>query len=468
VDGADSIRLLYTNISPAGVHIDIGDPKRVSLSPFPPSFLHTTTQGQTLTLNYRMSDSVELTSVTGYRDLHIRLGYDLDGGPAPILFSQTANDAEVFFQEGRASITAGPLRAILGVNYYNEKGTTGLSSGAPTLNPPLTNPFDTTDVDATAVFGQVEYDLTPQLTIVGGLRANWERRDFTLDYRRAPVPGPLITGRIKDDVIIPSVGINYKATEDILLYAKASQGYQAPGFNLTMVPGILANTFGSEKLWAYEAGAKTQFLDRRLTLNVSAYYYDYKDLQVRNTLGVGVILIQNAATATVKGVEATVAARLPAGFTVGAQVNYSDASYSKFCQGVAAALPRGNDPLCAPGVADRSGNPLTQAPAFTGGINLAHAIRLGDVAELRTMVNYSWESNAYFNSTHTREDSTGGWDRWDARLGLQLDNGPEIYVFGKNLTNNQYLAYQGRAAPTFAVGSVSPPRTYGFGMKHRF
>jgi iron complex outermembrane receptor protein len=90
------------------------------------------------------------------------------------------------------------------------------------------------------------------------------------------------------------------------------------------------------------------------------------------------------------------------------------------------------------------------------------------VAELRTMVNYSWESNAYFNSTHTREDSTGGWDRWDARLGLQLDNGPEIYVFGKNLTNNQYLAYEGRAAPTFAVGSVSAPRTYGFGMKHRF
>src|SRR5690606_19064935 len=99
----------------------------------------------------------------------------------------------------------------------------------------------------------------------------------------------------------PKFGAEFRATEDLMIYATVSRGFKSGGFNITAaVPG----GYDPEKLWAYEVGLNARHLDGRLSSRLSAFYYDYKDLQVQAFIVPGVASITNAASANVSGVEA--------------------------------------------------------------------------------------------------------------------------------------------------------------------
>ncbi len=149
----------------------------------------------------------------------------------------------------------------------------------------------------------MEFDLTERLTLVGGLRFNYEKRDFSVDYSAVGPFAPII-GRVSDNAVLPAGGINFKAAEDVLFYAKASKRYQSPGYAYLPGAGNRPNTFGAESLWTYEAGVKSQFLDRAVTLNLAGFYYDYSEIQLRRTIVLGITTVENAGTAKVKGAEA--------------------------------------------------------------------------------------------------------------------------------------------------------------------
>ncbi|MBT8471453.1 MAG: TonB-dependent receptor, partial [Marinicaulis sp.] len=262
----DDARPVFKNgvLLPSGVFAGIGDPEEFSSDPASEALtMRDTTQwGVGLTLNYEISDSLDLVSITSLREIEIDTFYDADGSQLPVVAVGIDNSSKSFNQEVRGVFTGESLRATVGANYFSEVADFGIGVFPPTVTPFFDNPFDDSDLSAWALFTQLEYDLTNRLTIVGGLRYNNESRDFSIDYTN--FAGPLFTGNVKDDAIIPSAGLNFKANSDVLLYAKASQGYQAPGFNF--LPGAAAtaaDTFTAEKLWAYEIGAKTQFWDGR-------------------------------------------------------------------------------------------------------------------------------------------------------------------------------------------------------------
>ena len=463
VDGADVIKNPYA--FPTAVYNGLGDADEVSVDSAGSADLRIRSRGASLVMNYALAENLTLTSITGLRRLHVITAYDGDGSPIPAAFSYSDNYARTFNQEVRGVYTGTAFRMTLGANYFSETANFGISNSViPTAN----NPYDTSDLKAWAVFGQAEYDITNRVTLVGGLRYNHEHRDFVIDYSQAPVPGARTPGTVKDNALIPSFGVNFKLTPDVLLYAKASQGYQAPGFNMAPGVGQPVNTFDAEKLWAYEFGIKSQFLNRRVTLNVAGFYYDYKDIQIRSVTGLGITTIDNAASATNKGVEASLAVLVVPGLTFGAQGTYLDAKYDKYCQVISAGAPQYNDPSCGAGRAERGGNRLNQAPKWSGGVNVAYEGSISDAGILRANVNYSWESNSYFSTVNEPEVSTGGWDRIDGRVGFELTNGPEIYVFGKNLGNNRYFGFTGRAATNLILASVNAPRTYGVGARFKF
>jgi iron complex outermembrane recepter protein len=450
--------------------VGIGDPDKVTIDPQTTSFsgLDNKAKGAGLTLNYEVSDVLSFTAVSGWREFDSEDRYDIDGtNVAPNQQSNGIYDTSLFNEEVRALIAAERLRATVGANYFHESSTFTQATIIAGSGAPLA-PFDKSKLDAYALFGQVEFDLIENLTLVGGVRYNKEERDFSIDYRM--IGGLFQDGRVEDEIFIPSFGINYKLTPEILLYAKAGEGYQAPGFNATPGPTAPLDTFDAERLWAYELGIKSEFLDRRLTLNAAVFYDDYTDLQVRSITGVGLFVIDNAASATIQGAELEVAVRPLPGLALSGQVTYLDATYDEFCQGVASGTPRGNDPICSGSAAyaDRAGNYLNQAPEWSGGVSIDYDIPIAAAGELNVHLDYNAESSIYYTTTNERAVGTSGWDKFGARVGFQIENGPEVYVYGRNLGDTRYVGYGGRATPTWVIHTISEPRTFGMGVRHRF
>ncbi|MBK6703784.1 MAG: TonB-dependent receptor [Caulobacteraceae bacterium] len=253
----------------------------------------------------------------------------------------------------------------------------------------------------------------------------------------------------------------------MLLYAKYSEGYQAPGFN--GFPGRLVppNTFYAENLDAFELGIKSQFFDRALTFNAAAFHYEYSDLQVRGTPGPGLTDIRNAAGATIDGVEASVVLRANEYLSFTGNLTYLDARYDEFCELIGGGSPVGADPLCDATHADRSGNRLSLAPEWTGGVNANLEVPMGSIT-LRGNLGYSFETNSFFTSVNEDVLSTGGWERIDARLGVGFADGLEVYAFGRNLSDDRYTGYGLRALPNLAPVTFNDPRTYGVGIRYHF
>src|SRR3546814_13372757 len=82
-----------------------------------------------------------------------------------------------------------------------------------------------------------------------------------------------------------------------------------------------------------------------ITLNLAAFYYDYKDIQLRRTVALGITTVENAGAATVKGGEAELIFRPMVGLTLNAQATYSDAHYTRFCETITPGKPGTEDPL---------------------------------------------------------------------------------------------------------------------------
>jgi len=465
----DSVIIYKNAFDLAGNLVGFGDPSKVSIDAItePRQSQSSRSAGAALTMNWKASSTLSLTSITSWRKFDIYTAIDNDASAAPAILTVTKIRNRSFNQELRGLLTLPSFRLTFGGNYYHEFSNTALSTDVPTASIVLNLPNDTSKLDAWALFGQAEYDVLPRLTAVVGLRYNNERRSFVVDYTGRG--GNRLPGNVRDQIVIPSFSLNFKATSDILLYVKASEGYLAPGFNgFPGVAATTANTFNAETIWAYEAGVKSQFLNRRVTLNVAGFRYDYRNLQVSAVTGPGQSAIFNAANAKLSGVEASLAVRPVRGLTLSAQATYLDAHYAKYCQAIGAGAPQGNDGLCSPGVADRSGNKLNLSPEWSGGLNVDYEQPVGNLGSLRANASYSWASQSYFSAVNEAFASTGGWERVDGQIGLQLRNGPELYVYGKNLTDNRYAAYGARIRPGLIIAQFNDPRTYGVGVRYRF
>ncbi len=434
------------------------------------------TGGIALTVNVAVTDNFTFTSVSSARTFDFFTIYDIDATTNTSIQPIFTNGIDTFTQEVRGVYTGNRLRFTIGANYYREEGDVRLR-----VNPIAytkaqlrldSRPYAQNHLQAMAAFGQFEFDLTDTLTAIAGIRANYETRDFSIDYSTAGTPGqfPPIIGNVHDTAFLPSFGLNFEPTNDLLFYAKVSRGYQSPGFAYQPGAGGPLNTFGAETLWAYEVGAKTQFLDRRVTFNAAGFYYDYSGIQLRRLISSLVSRIENVGSARVTGVEAELIVVPVQGLTLSGQVTYSKAIYTDFCEGITAGTPQNADPQCvgtpAP-TADRSGNALNQAPRWSGGIFANYTTPLGSGLRLNLNAGYSWESNSYFTAANEAQVATGGWHRLDARAGLEFANGLEAYIFGRNITDDRHIVMAFRFGAAISA-VVSDPATYGVGLRYRF
>jgi len=318
------------------------------------------------------TDSVVLTSLTSYARFKQRQAVDYDG----IALNDDDipyNDGTIrtFYQELRLTNGGSSgFRWIVGGNYQDsrihEDDAITYSDGStsyPGLNNIYENGFrsDTTRKDY-AGFGNIEFDVAPRFTAIAGARythnrtstdiCNYDLGDghvaalitglgslltgqqlpplgpdgcITLAFNN--IPGPHFVDTLSEDNVSWRAGVNYKPGDSTLLYLTASRGYKAGSY-----PTISASSFRQyipvtqESVTAYETGLKTSFLDRRLTFNAAAYYYEYKDKQIRGKVLDPVFGVLNALVnmprSHLYGAEAEARFRPLRGLEIGATVTY--------------------------------------------------------------------------------------------------------------------------------------------------
>jgi len=261
-------------------------------------------------------------------------------------------------------------------------------------------------------------------------------------------PGDFPDTTRKDGRFLPSAGLQYDFSRDVMGYFTFSKGFKAGGFSA----GNTIDTFGPETVNVYEIGIKSALFDRRLTLNADIFRSNYSDLQETtitfNPLPVNGVA--NAAASRAQGVELSAAFQLTSNLRLTSDVAYLDSKYQSYPNGVctmaqAAAVPTG----C---VQDMSGKRRAYAPKYSGNIGVDLAIPVGSrVIHVSPLMYFS--SSFFTTASADPLLKQKGYTKVDARISYGPQNRQwELAIVGKNLTNEATAAY--RNPLTSGNGSV--------------
>jgi iron complex outermembrane receptor protein len=443
------------------------------------------TQLYSLVASFALTDDVRLKSVTSYGSHEYDAG-QLDGDGTSLYLSKY-NDMmwsyDTVTQEFQLTGQSGDLTWVGGLFYLSEKQKMVLDANVGPLGfapAPLAAyiRIDTpADWDSYAAFASGSYAFNDQLAVTAGLRYTKDKMagDKHLLTQLSIAGGPFAGAPYNEHVnsswddISPKLGIEYKATDDVFLYGTIAKGYKAGGFDLTAASAVPA--YDPEYVWSYELGAKTEWFDKRLRANVTVFYYDYKDMQVRSLLpsptGAGVYYqISNAGQATVKGAELELTGSPVDGLVLGANVTYLDGTY---------------DQLIGPDLAnkpvDMSGHKLVWSPPWAFNAFASSTIQVADAGALSFRVNYSWKDKMYQDPLNDEFRSYEPRGYLDASADFATADGKwTLTLYGRNLTDEVWwtskgpvTAGPGRFDPNSFSGYLTPDRRqYGVVASYRY
>jgi iron complex outermembrane recepter protein len=233
--------------------------------------------------------SANLTSVTGYRNHEYDSRTDTDNTPLKLVYDGDPETVKAFSQELRLAGGDDNLTFswLIGGFYYNQKSTnlSFVEFGPDLLGAPITiigGSDAAVKVTSYAGFASVTARPIPKLSLTLGGRFTREaksivyKQDDPLDLLGGTFA---VNGTKKYSNFSPNLNVSFKASDDVLLYAAASRGFKSGGFNdaLGEATGI---GFEPEKVDSVEAGIKSEIFDRRLRLNLAAFYLKWKDILI--------------------------------------------------------------------------------------------------------------------------------------------------------------------------------------------
>jgi iron complex outermembrane receptor protein len=393
-------------------------------------------------------------SITGYDDTKVDNRVDVDGSPLRVDQIKFLTDTWQFSQELQLAYDGPGFDGIVGLYYFRENlkahseadliGELDASGGS------LPVVTDATRRNVSfAAFAQGTYEVTPAFRVTLGGRYTSDKVRAT--HQAALVPGIFTAApngapitlvpfaRLKDKFNAFSwrVALDYDVAKDVLGYVSVNKGFKSGGFNIGIITSVAERTqVDPEYLTAYEAGLKTTLFDRRLRLNLSAFYYDYTDLQVLsvNQQGTGVptLGLDNAADAEIKGLEFEATAVPVEGLDLGLNFGLLDATYKNYTSGAldpATGRPR-----------DFSGNRLPGAPKFTLSTFAQYAFPVG-AFEGRLRVEYNYTGKKFYNNAEDDlVSSRKGYGLLNLRATLSDGDGKwELAGWVKNVTGKDYI-----------------------------
>jgi iron complex outermembrane receptor protein len=318
-----------------------------------------------------------------------------------------------------------------------------------------------------AAFGEATWHMTRQWALTGGLRYYKFTEDKNLYFAgvfSAPTLG-VVPASTDSSGTSPRLILSYKPTDDAQLYAQAARGFRLGGINdpinLPLCSPEDKVVFGNnpnwrdEKTWNYELGAKTQWLDKRLTLNVDVFYSDIKDLQATTTAGTcSSRVVFNVPTARSTGVELELFARPNVNWDFGLSASYIDAKLTSSVTSTIpppAGSPAGTPPtvVVVGGLAD--GNRLPTSPKGQGAAFVGYTMPLNSGRDFFTnfTVQYVGSSFSQF------ENEEPGWG--EICSGCANPNAAGLRGFGGPLSTNSVTFNP--ELPSYTIGNLR------FGLK---
>lgn len=432
-----------------------------------------TFSGTNLSFAYDVSDSVQLTSITAYRDSQYREQNDSDGTPNFTFYGKWLEDQRQVSQELRlASVGESPLQWIVGGFYFNENSRWLASTyfGIGPLAGTFSNRVTTNETKSYAAFGEVTYQVSERLKAGLGLRYSDEKKDFTyaLSVGTKVLPDPTVVfptaqrNNIQDSAVTPRFVLEYQVNEDVFSYANVSKGFKSGGFNLVSI-----DNFAPEFIWNYEVGVKADTLDRRLRTNLSVFYSDYSDLQVRIPVQPGQVSVRNAATAEIKGAELEIKFVPTDSFKIEGNVAYLDAKYADFRSPIFDTRPGSPTSGQIISFTENGGKTLNRAPEWKAYLAAEYAIKLAGASKLTLRAEGYHEGTVFFSESNDPVLSRPAIEVFNLRAFFDLNEQARIKASLENVSNKRYLSGVGSVGGS-PLGAVAAPRLWTVEMSYRF
>ncbi len=424
-----------------------------------PGSLNVSINTQSLKIAHEGS-GVNVTSITARNQTSLSYTADADYTPDDLFRGRGNIFSTIWSQEIRVQSpqTAKQFRWLLGGYYQSRSFDLLLSTDYTPLVEPLGFPVGTDRTDARfdqrtyAVFGQIEVQPLEALTLTAGLRYETSRDNLNRSSSFTdPILGETPTGLPLDNsvtdgsILLPKFALQYRLSPAVMVYSSVSRGYK-PGTQNYASNDPTTLLVRPEKLWSYEVGLKSAWLNNRLTANLATFWSNVDDYQILLTDGTGLsTLIANGGVKT-SGIELELNAKLLKGLDLIAGFGYTNARFTRY-----------TNPFSGQNF---NGNKLTYAPEFT--FNLGAQYR--SPGGFFSRVDFQGIGTYFFNDSNTLKQDP--LTLVNARIGYEWRSGG-IYFFANNLFDKEYIttAFTGFFAD---LASYGDRRTFGVQVRSTF
>ncbi|HEY3729735.1 MAG TPA: TonB-dependent receptor [Steroidobacteraceae bacterium] len=442
------------------------------------------------TLDWKLSDSINLKAVTAYRKFTNQYGRDSDG--SPLSENSTYDDARhhQFTEEITLTGKIARLDWATGAFYYTAQDSDrGYDVLYPctTANSPVCiheqDQYVSQKTENWAVFAHGVYQLTDPLSITGGGRYTSDKKDATIWITNFDPTVTSTAGNVIGQYVPTStthfdydISVNYQWTHDVMTYVRYSTGFKGGGFSPRPSDSLQTTPFKPEYLRTAELGEKSEFWDHRLRFNADFYFSKYLDQQTFSqqfdALGNNWFREVNAGTARIWGLEGELQAEPIDNLRIDGSFGYLN--YWLESNG-------GNVLLLA---GDQCGGQTcysARTPKYTAALGVQYSLPLAS-GRLTPRLDMTYQSTIYFNDNNGcfGAGSTAGCGQTDSQGGYTLLNGRitwdsaskkwQASLWGRNLTDKEYFNGKLSLITFFGreEGNPAPPREYGLTIQRKF
>ncbi|MCC6170670.1 MAG: TonB-dependent receptor, partial [Gammaproteobacteria bacterium] len=317
-----------------------------------------TTRAATLNLKWDISDSLSLTSITGYRDTDHEFLIDSGGEPPRVTttrgFTPLANigDHEQVSQEFKlnGSSLGDTLTWVAGAYYLTEDNVTDFANaqttGAANVFSVAADRTMKNGLDTYAFYAQGDYQFADRWTATLGLRYTDEKKDFSMERNPGALGVALSTAAIAAAGIpleldaqkwTPRLALNFDATDQVSLFASATRGFKSGGWPARATANNAFIPFKPETVTSYELGLRSTLFDNTLRMNVTAFYSMTDDIQIPARIdfgGVQISTTSNPADMKNTGIEIDAEWAPTDAFTLVAGIGLQNAEYTNISANV--------------------------------------------------------------------------------------------------------------------------------------
>jgi len=435
-------------------------------------------------IDWTLGDRLKLTSISAYREYLSIFTNDDDlspmshslGGPNRLSFWS-------FSQELRLNGSIGTddqIEYTLGGFYMDQKSVYATIQNLRYTSAAGTYFYgnDPVNADTRALFLHTTWHATDKLSLTGGLRYTQEHKDYTFSRKNPDgTPNSSVDGRVGNydqKRVDYRANVQYEWTPELMTYAQFSTGFKGGGINPRPFFPPQVQSFGPETIQSYELGVKSDLFDRRLRLNVAAFYSDYDDIQLSLSScpfpdsgypAAPCALIANAGDATIKGFEVETSVRPFAGFMIDGAL-----SYLKFQYKAGSIDPSAGGPtrLTGPQYGDRP----PYVPEWKWSIGAQYEFDLGNAGTLTPRLDASYQGTMYTNAANRPTNRIDGYGLLNGRI-TWSNRARDLQLSFEvtNITNKYYyLTLFDLTIAGAGVASAQPgrPREWAVSVKKSF